>query len=195
MRAGVFNAVVLGLVAGVALLVWQPWGADADEIAATGSVTVDPEQAANELGYYPPAPSTAVGMTPDWRRFADQVDRICGVTYNYMTALDARIDQVAAARGWSDAKREAANIQTSANQGVQILRATAKLGDPPARPDLFERWRANVAKRAAIKARASDAAAEGRWNYRAHLMNRVYRLKDQGDVIGQQFGLRICTSN
>src|SRR5436190_19697969 len=34
-------------------------------------------------GYYPPAPSKAVGMTPAWRSYADTADRICAISLNH----------------------------------------------------------------------------------------------------------------
>ena len=56
---------------------------------------------ARELGFYPPAPSTAEGMTSEWREFADEVDRICATSYNQAMGLEGQIDQVAAIQDWS----------------------------------------------------------------------------------------------
>jgi hypothetical protein len=146
-------------------------------------------------GYYPPAPSKAVGMTPEWRRFADTVDRICGLTYNYMQAQEARTWREARVRGWSRAQAIAADWRVVAAQGTQILQATARLGKPPAEVALFRSWRANVALRRDLKLRASAAASRGDWRGVEGISSRIEALKNRSDELGQRFGLRICTSN
>jgi hypothetical protein len=146
-------------------------------------------------GYYPPAPSKAVGMTPEWRDFADTVDRICGLTYNYMRAQEARTWHEAQVRGWTRAQAIAADWGVVAAQGTQILQATARLGKPPAEAALFRRWRANVALRRDLKLRASAASSRGDWKEVEGISSRTDALKDRSDEIGQRFGLRICTSN
>jgi hypothetical protein len=153
------------------------------------------EKTPQELGYYPPAPSTAVGMTPEWREFAFQVDRICGESYNDAVATEAQVDQIAEVRGWSDGQAEEAGLAVWNHQARTILRSTEALGAPPERPDLFSRWRSNVARRAALRNQAAEAAGQGRWGAYRDFMNRIYPLKDRSDEIGQSFGLRICTSN
>jgi hypothetical protein len=81
------------------------------------------------------------------------------------------------------------------HRALTILRSTGALGKPPDPADLFSRWRANVARRAALRNQAAHAAGEGRWSAYRDFMNRIYPLKDRSDEIGQRFGLRICTSN
>ena len=153
------------------------------------------EETPQELGYYPPAPSTAVGMTPEWREFAFQVDRICGESYNEAVATEAQVAQIGKLRGWNDRQAEEARLAVWNHQARTILRSTAALGAPPERPDLLSRWRSNVARRAALRNQAAEAAGQGRWGAYREFMNRIYPLKGRSDEIGQSFGLRICTSN
>lgn len=162
------------------------------KLASESDVTVPDEVPA---GVYPPAPSTAVGMTTEWREFADAVDGICALTYNYMQAQEVRAGRQAAAEGWSHSRASATHWEISAAQGTQIVEATAELGEPPAEAALFERWRANVALRRDLKLKAAAAAGRSDWNLLAAIDSQVGQLKDQSDEIGQRFGLRICTSN
>jgi hypothetical protein len=134
-------------------------------------------------------------MTPKWREFADQADRICAVTYNEMMASMDQVEALGKRRGWSEERIEEAMMLISANQGLRIVYFTEKLGKPPERAERFYRWRAMVAKRAALRRRAAEAAGDGRWAEYNRLCDRNSLLKDRGDVIGQRFGLRICTSN
>jgi hypothetical protein len=146
-------------------------------------------------GYYQPAESTAVGITPEWQKFADAVDRICGLSYNYTLAREARLRQLASRSGWGDARWEVARLRLWSTQGTLILRATEQLGSPPAEPGLFKRWRANVATRRGVRNAAANAGEGGGTAQFYALLDRLDRLKDEGDRIGQRFGLRICTSN
>jgi hypothetical protein len=134
-------------------------------------------------------------MTPEWRSFADTVDRICALSFNYAMVDQARTERIARARRWSNPAAEAAVVRVWAREDLRIHEATARIGKPPERPVLFGRWRANVADRtgmffsAAASASRGDFAAERRW------LNRITALKQKSDEIGQRFGLRICTSN
>jgi hypothetical protein len=189
-----FNSIVLVLVAAAGLLLLEPWGtsdrteASPDEVLA--STQFQRDQVAAQKGYYPPAPSTAGRMTPEC-----QVDRICGVTFNSMMASMGQAEAFGKRRGWDEERIEESTMRISANQGAQILYFTDKLGKPPERADLYNRWRAMVAERAALRNRAAEAAGDGRWDEYNRLCDRNDLLKDRGDVIGQSFGLRICTSN
>jgi hypothetical protein len=185
---------LIGITGAMALAVINS-PASNERPAASDTANADDVNAAVPGGFYPPAPSTAVGMTPEWREFADAVDRICATSYNEALVLEARVEQVAAARGWSDRRAQKLRHEAWVRQGLTIVRSTAALGEPPERPDLFTRWRANVARRAALQHQAAQRAGEGRWNKYRHTMNRVYPMKAQSDAIGQSFGLRICTSN
>ena len=188
MEPGTFKSIVGFLLGALVLLAWAPWEREGDSPEAALSGEVPP-------GHYPPAPSRAVGMTPEWREFADQVDRICATSYNQALVVEAQMEHTAAQRGWSDSRTEKAALDVWNDQALTILRSTKALGEPPERPDLLERWQLNVARRAAFRHSAADAVADGRWGEYRDFMNRIYPLKDRGNEIGQRFGLRICTSN
>lgn len=183
-----FKQVSGTLVAVLLLLLIAPWEHFGDSPPEDASVVASP-------GFYPPAPSTAVGMTPEWRASADSVDRICAVSYNQALGIEAQLERVAALRGWSDARLEKARLGVWNEQAMTILRSTEALGKPPKHADLFASWRTNVARRAGLRHQAAQAAGKGRWHAYRDFMNRIYPLKDRSDEIGQRFGLRICTSN
>src|SRR3954447_22266775 len=146
-------------------------------------------------GYYPPAPSKAVGMTPEWRSYADTVDRVCGLSFNQAIAQKARFELHAQAVGMTDAAAEAGVVRIWAHEDLRIHKATALLGAPPAQPRLLRSWRANVATRTGLFFDAGDAAARGNFHDESQILDRIFRLKKKSDQLGQRFGLRICTSN
>lgn len=183
-----FKQITVALVLVMLLLLVAPWKESGD--SAPDDATV-----ATPAGFHPPAPSKAVGMTPQWREFADSVDRICATSYNAALGIEAQVKHVAAVRGWSDRRAEEARLKVWNDQALTILRSIEALGKPPERPDLFGRWRANVARRLALRNDAAQAASEGRWGAYRDRMNGINPLKDRSDAIGERFGLRICTSN
>jgi hypothetical protein len=191
----------------VALAVWnarghsQPGPADPG-FDPSASAIADRAQSSNvhppdhgPPGTYPAAPSTAVGMTPEWRSFADTVDRICALSFNYAIVDQARTERLANAQGWSNPQAEAAVVRVWAREDLRIHQATARIGNPPAQPALFRRWRANVAHRTGMFFDASRAASRGDFSGEGRILDRINRIKAQSDKIGQRFGLRICTSN
>lgn len=165
------------------------------QVAQSGDSARGGANVTTPTGFYPPAPSKAVGMTPEWFAFAGAVDRICAVSFNQSLVVVDQVERLAAQRGWSDGRLEHARLGIWNDQAATILRSTKRLGEPPERPGLFARWRANVAERAALRNRAAEAAGSGRWSEYRSFMRRVGSLKDRSDEIGQRFGLRICTSN
>jgi hypothetical protein len=146
-------------------------------------------------GYYPPAASKAKGITPEWRDFADTVDRICALSFNYALADQARTVRDAKAGGWSMPRAESAVVRIWAEQTSRIVKATARLGSPPARPALYQRWRNNVGHRSDLFYGASAAAQRGDAQREGRILAQIHRLKGLSDKLGQRFGLRICTSN
>jgi hypothetical protein len=208
MAPNTFKRIVVSLVATiVALAVWNSRGESEPGPADPG---FDPSPAAlaaraqssnvhppdhGPPGTYPAAPSTAVGMTPEWRSFADTVDRICALSFNYALADQARTERLAEARGWSNPAAEAAVVRVWAREDLRIHKATARIGAPPERPDLFQRWRANVAVRTGLFFDAGRAASRGDFARESRILDHLDPLKAQADKIGQRFGLRICTSN
>jgi hypothetical protein len=176
------------LLALIAVLLLAPW----DESGGSAS-SLDSSQVAP--GAYPPAPSTAKGMTPEWRRFADTVDRTCAESWNYLLGVQSQIRRVAELRGWTHTRRSAAIWGATADEDDRILLTTAKMGAPPRRENLFARWRSNVAQRTSLFRQASRAASVGDFDRVAQICSEINRLKSRSDVLGQRFGLRICTSN
>lgn len=146
-------------------------------------------------GAYPAAPSLAKQMTPEWRKYAAMVDRVCALSWNYMRAVQARAARHAFAAGWTQTRAAAATWQFSSDEDARILEATGLLGEAPAQQSLFASWRANVARRSALFQRASEAAAAGKFDVVQRICREITRLKTQADELGQRFGLRICTSN
>jgi hypothetical protein len=70
-----------------------------------------------------------------------------------------------------------------------------RVGRAPEAKDLYERWLANMRRRVrlehrrgALLERGSDAAAR-------KVQASINRLKAAGNVTGQRFGLRVCSSN
>jgi hypothetical protein len=199
-----FKWVVGALLAAIVVFAIAPWDLFAGTGPArplTGATPVPgpgpPDYPPDHTppGYYQPAASTAVGMTHDWAVYAASVDRICAVSFNYAIGREAQTKQTALARDWSDARAESAVVRLWAQEDGRIHRATALLGPPPARPVLFARWRANVARRTDLFAEASRVAGEGSFDIESRILHRIDRLKARSDRIGQHFGLRICTSN
>jgi hypothetical protein len=208
MFEGLIRAAVFLVLAGVVALVVIE-RVDSSDSSAQTAQTPSPQSpepvagqsqrardlAADELGYYPPAPSRAVGMTAEWREFAATIDRVCATTYNYALAGEEQVHRAAVLGNWGEAKAEAARVAIWSHQGPQIQLAAAKLGSPPQKAGLFERWIANVMARSALYRRASRAAARGDFGREAEICDRIQRLKLASDRLGQRFGLRICTSN
>jgi hypothetical protein len=185
---GKLLGIVVGVIGGLAALaLLAGWGTSGP--GTTG------HSASTPPGFYPPAPSTAVGMTTEWRSFADSVDRICAVSFNYAMSLEAQTKQVARAGHWSDARAESAVVSLYGDEDARIGLATDKLGPPPEKPGLFARWRANVARRTALFYRASAVAGKGRFGAEGRIFDEIDRLKTASDKLGQRFGLQICTSN
>jgi hypothetical protein len=186
-----------------ALVVGQPVDPENDSAAAyapepqpeIGRSQRARDAAADQLGYYPPAPSKAGGMTPAWREYAATIDRVCAATYNYALGQLARADRRAELRNWRTARIEAAQNEIWSQQGPRIQLAARRLGAPPRRAGLFQRWLANVMTRSALFSRASHAATQAEWQRYSEICDRIGRLKDESDRLGQRFGLRVCTSN
>jgi hypothetical protein len=183
-----FNIAAGLLVAVIAVLLLAPWESSGDPSASDRAT-------AASLGYYPPAPSNAVGMTPAWREFADNVDRICAGSFNYALGVEAQARRTARVRGWSEARAESAVVSAWADEDDRIVVATAELGQPPRRADLFARWRANVAHRTSLWRQMSEAAGAGRFDVEGQIHDEITQQKKRADELGQRFGLRICTSN
>jgi uncharacterized RDD family membrane protein YckC len=146
-------------------------------------------------GSYPPAPSLAGEMTPEWREFAAGVDRACAANFNAGVAQRSAISARADSEGWDRRSETTALLSSYATAQQATYDAIATLGEPPAKSNLFARWHNNVGRRAVLMRRRAAAWADG--NSRLHLVmdRRILALKIDADRMGQRFGLTVCTSN
>jgi hypothetical protein len=187
-RAGsiVLGVVVAGLLATLVYGVTQRVGrTDADQ----------PADGAVPAGVYPPASSTAGLMTPEWAQYAAAVDRACALNYNRTLAVQRDVELRAAQESWAGAATGAA-IQHLWAENQQALAVDVRsLGEPPARPELLRHWLANVERRGALFAAMAAANRRGEPKAARAAWRRIDRLKREADLLGRDFGLRICTSN
>jgi uncharacterized RDD family membrane protein YckC len=144
---------------------------------------------------YPPVEPLAREMTPEWRQFADRVDRACATNFNAGQVELARMEAETSARGVSEIQREAAYRFIQAAHQQRTHDDIAALGPPPAKPRLFRRWLANVGRRAELMHKAGQAWLDGDRRVTAVMSLRIMAMKIDADWLGLHFGLRICTSN
>jgi hypothetical protein len=144
---------------------------------------------------YAPAESLAGPMTPEWKAFAEEVDHACARNFNAMQ-LDLQTTWARAdTEGWDDATTSAAAWHIQALHQTDTYDEVTALGTPPARPELFQQWAANVGRRAQLMDEVSQAWARGDADRAAMTASRIDALKVDANWLGQNFGLRICTSN
>ena len=146
-------------------------------------------------GYYPPAPSLAGAMRPEWEEFATAVDRICAHNFNRAMASQYGISETLRARGLPTAKIEASVRYSWAHFQRATYRMTGRLGEAPAKAELFGRWRENVGRRATLFRQAGNAWLAGHPGQADRIHARMDQLKVVANDLGQHFGLRVCTSN
>jgi uncharacterized RDD family membrane protein YckC len=144
---------------------------------------------------YSPAEPLAGEMTPEWREFADRVDRACATNFNAGQAELAELDERVAEDGLSESEAEAAYRFIQAQHQQATYDEIVALGEPPAKPQLFGRWLANVGRRAELMRRVGEAWATGDRRFTAVGSLKITALKIDADWLGLHFGLRICTSN
>jgi hypothetical protein len=146
-------------------------------------------------GGYPPAESLAGSMTPEWRDFANEVDHACARNYNAMLGAVDRVWDAADAAGWSDERAQSLEAHVESIHQTETYEDIVALGAPPARPQLFQRWLANVGRRAQLTEDVSRAWARSDKQAAWVGEYRMDGLKVDANWLGQHFGLRICTSN
>jgi hypothetical protein len=134
-------------------------------------------------------------MSPEWQDYAWNVDRLCATNYNHTLDLTQEVAATAEQRGWPNSKRAAATDRLWAANQAALHDAVIDLGAPPAKPGLLSRWVSNVGRRGELFAASSRAASRRDERAYVALDDRISTLKDRADVMGQRFGLRICTSN
>jgi hypothetical protein len=131
--------------------------------------------------YYPAVPSLATDVSPARREFIAWVDGTCVSTYRAMT------------------QAEDAAEPTNDEYGVRLHQwqygQLTALGQPPQARALYDAWLANFRRRLALE--TQELGLEGQHQHAA--LHRVAasldRLKAQGNLVGQEFGLVRCTSN
>jgi uncharacterized RDD family membrane protein YckC len=146
-------------------------------------------------GLYPPAPSLAGDMSPEWREFAEQVDRACASNFNAGQAELSELNEQADEQGMSEDEAEAAYRFIQAEHQLDTYDEIAALGQPPAKPELFGKWLANVGRRAELMGKVGEAWAAGDRRFTLVGSLKITALKIDADWLGLHFGLRICTSN
>jgi hypothetical protein len=158
------------------------------EAPATASVSVP-------SGHYPPATSTAGPMTPEWAQFASAIDRACALNYNSSLAKQAWVERTADAESWTNAETLAAIQEIWAANQRALAADVRALGAPPAKAHLLDSWLSNVVHRGELMAFMADSNRHGDPKSVRIASRRVSRLKDEADLLGRDYGLRICTSN
>ncbi|HET6831993.1 MAG TPA: hypothetical protein VFH44_11660 [Solirubrobacterales bacterium] len=146
-------------------------------------------------GVYPPASSTAGPMTPEWTQYAAAIDRACALNYNRTLAVQRDVELRAAQESWTGSATSAAIQQLWADNQRALAGDVRSLGEAPAKPELLRRWLANVELRGALFAAMAAANRRGEPKDAWAAGRRLHRLKRRADLLGRDFGLRICTSN
>jgi hypothetical protein len=146
-------------------------------------------------GHYPPATSTAGPMTPEWEQFAFAIDRACALNFNSTLAKQNAVEYTADAESWRNAETLAAIQELWAANQRALAADVRALGDPPAKAHLLDRWLSNVEQRGELMAFMADSNRHGDAKSARRASKRVSRLKDEANLLGRDYGLRICTSN
>ncbi len=138
-------------------------------------------------GSYPLVSSLAVGATPGQLRFAALVDETCAASWNRDLLLERR-----RRRMHEPAKeQQAALVLDHAREYLSI----GRLGRPSTRTGLYQRWLANMLERIRLESAAVAQSGKGKTRSAEVTFSKVEYLKVVGDALGQEFGLRVCTSN
>ncbi len=149
--------------------------------------TANGAESAGPPGSFPPVSSLAAAAPPGQLRFASEVDKICAVTYNENQVRELRRLRAHEA---SISRREA-GILDHERQYIAIDR----LGPPPSAPNLYGAWLTNMLGRIKLEWLALRQRAQGKTRRSEITLAEVSFMKVRGDSLGQEFGLRLCTSN
>jgi hypothetical protein len=159
-------------------------GADVAAAPIAGSTSPDPS-------HYPQVASLATDVSPARHRFIARVDRTCVRTYNR-----GRASQAAYARrvtGRPDAQELITSFYVRWHTGQ--YRALRALGKPPEARLEYRRWLDNMGARVGLEARYVPLMRAGRAAEAQTVGAQVNALKARGNMLGQRFGLQLCTSN
>jgi hypothetical protein len=136
----------------------------------------------SEIGdYYPAVPSLATDVSPARRQFIAAADEACGSTYQSMTQAEH------AAKPLTDEY----TVQLHQWQYGQLT----KLGQPPQARALYDAWLANFRRRLLLETEELSLEGPRQRAERHRVDESLYRLKAEGNLVGQEFGLVRCTSN
>jgi len=138
-------------------------------------------------GSFPPVSSLAAAAPPAQLRFASIVDHTCSSTYNKNQVRQLRRRQMHEPL----ILQQEAGIVDHERQYIAISR----LGQPPTAAGLYRAWLANMLERIRLEGLALRERAKGKTQHSEMTLAQVSFMKVRGDALGQEFGLRICTSN
>jgi hypothetical protein len=170
--SAVFSLVRLGVLGG------------GDEVAAAPVMTSTPQ-------HYPAVASTAGAVSPARRRFIARADRTCLQTFNRGQAEQAAYARRIAGR--PDAQALATQFFVRWHTGQ--YRALRALGNPPQARRAYRAWLDNLAARVRLEARYVPLMRAGRAAEAQTVADQVNALKARDFMLGQRFGLQLCTSN
>jgi hypothetical protein len=148
-----------------------------------------------EAGFYPPVPSLAGEMTPEWQAFARRADRTCAIDF---TAADFRVDQAYATAEQSGFGNRKTEALTESILGLAVVREAHDLhalGQPPQHAGLYRRVVSNMKRRGELRQQVSRAWLRGDSGVRSLLGARIDGMKIDFNEMGRRFGLQVCTSN
>jgi hypothetical protein len=164
-----------------------PWA-----VGRNASVRVRKVALGHKVGeYYPAVPSLAVGVSPARQRFIDAVDDACVDTYSWIV----RAQQAAEFANWYFADRKVRDDAFSLDLHVWQLRELLRLGEPPQARPLYDEWVANFRARVAVERNALAFERRNQFAAANRELELLVKLRDQGNLAGQKFGLVRCTSN
>jgi hypothetical protein len=180
--------IVLLIVASTAVTLTrlEVFGAEED-VAAAPIATSTPRGSF----HYDPVPSTAGEVSPARRRFIARADQTCVRTYNRGQADEAAFARRVALR--PDARELVTRFYVRWHTGQ--YRALRALGEPPEARLAYRGWLANFGARVRLEARYAPLMRAGRAAEAQATLEQVNALKARGNMLGQRFGLRLCTSN
>ena len=141
--------------------------------------------------HFAAVPSLADEASPARRRFIARADRICVGKYNRGHARQAAYARRVA--GLPDARERVTSFYVRWHTGQ--YRALRALGRPPEARLAYRRWLDNFGTRVRLEARYVPLMRAGRAAEAQALTAAVGTLKTRGNLLGQRFGLQLCTSN
>jgi hypothetical protein len=141
--------------------------------------------------HYPPAPSLAGAVSRRRARFIRRIDAACLEGHRAIKAAEPEAHRLYAGRPNAGLLVYATYVRAHAAQYAGIRRA----GRAPEARSLYERWLANMRRRIQLEYLRGARLERGDLAAARSLQARIDRMEARGNITGQRFGLRICTSN